>query len=102
MGKFDDVKAQCLANSGKRCVLRTTASAGLMIRGQFRRAVKEYCFINSLELDLQEDKGFFESVFMIKVTGESEVCSNFGSRRPRSNNQRKVTERNHVRISFKS
>ncbi|MGB6771209.1 MAG: hypothetical protein WBF51_04310 [Candidatus Dormiibacterota bacterium] len=45
-------------------------TAGAAIRRQFRRALREGCLELGVGLNLDEDKGWFDSQFMIELTGE--------------------------------
>lgn len=38
-------------------------NAGALVRGQLRRAVKQYAWEHGYELEVEEDKGLFESLF---------------------------------------
>jgi len=53
--------------------LKFSATAGALIRKQFRRELEKVCFENDLELDIRENKGFFESDYFIKITGEDHI-----------------------------
>jgi hypothetical protein len=48
--------------------------AGMLFRRQVRREIKAYGLASGLNIEIEEDKGFFNSIFFIKATGnESEV-----------------------------
>lgn len=42
-------------------------TAGVLVRGQFRRALKEYCFARHYTLSIDEDKGLLESLFSVTI-----------------------------------
>ena len=49
--------------------IKTSMTAGMAVRGTIKRRLKEYCFNRGLKLDIQEDKGFLESLLLIKIEG---------------------------------
>ena len=50
--------------------LKLLWNIGIGARGQVRRAVITVCEVNELEWDIQEEKGFLGSLFIIKIKGE--------------------------------
>ena len=44
-------------------------SAGAAIRGQIRRNLKKAAWGMGLEIEFEEDKGFFESTYRVTVSG---------------------------------
>lgn len=59
---------------------RIEITAGLLSRGAIRRAIKSLAFEYSLELDLQEDKGWLESLFLLSVRGPGYDVLSFQNR----------------------
>lgn len=66
---------------------------GLLLRGDFRRHLKEACFRSDVELDLSENKGWLASTFYGTLDGPRtavdtiqawmlQVCSDFGDSGP--------------------
>lgn len=43
------------------------ASAGVLIRGQVRRALRSYAFERGYKLTIEEDKGMLESLLLVKL-----------------------------------
>lgn len=52
--------------------LKTYVECGKLISGQFENALKNYCFMNSVELKLQIDKGFFTNTIRIVAEGKEQ------------------------------
>lgn len=50
--------------------LKFRCTVGALIRGGFTRGLQNVCFDHDLSLEITESKGFFESEFYIKITGE--------------------------------
>ena len=44
-----------------------TITAGALVRGQVKRALKSYCFARGYPITIGEDKGFFESLLMVEI-----------------------------------
>lgn len=42
-------------------------TAGALVRGQVRRAVKQYCWARGYTFTVEEDKGFFESLLYFEI-----------------------------------
>jgi hypothetical protein len=47
--------------------------AGLLVRSSFRRNLKSLCFKCNVALELEEEKGWLSSTFLIKMTGNDAV-----------------------------
>jgi hypothetical protein len=56
-------------NSGTRCSAKFVVRAGLLIRGEVRSEIRRLAFKRDVELDLDEDKGWIESDFMVRLRG---------------------------------
>ena len=52
-------------------VLRFSVEAGIVVRGQVKRAINSYLFTRGLEFEVKEDKGWLESMFYYTVRGDS-------------------------------
>lgn len=48
--------------------LTFSAVAGALVRGKLRRDIKQYAWTHDYELVIDEDKGWFESLFRIELT----------------------------------
>jgi hypothetical protein len=48
--------------------IKFSAQLGALLRGQFRRSLKSYCFSRGYTLDLVEDKGFLESLYNVTIS----------------------------------
>jgi len=44
-----------------------TAEVGALVRGQFIRELKEYCFLRGYDIAVDENWGFLESLYRIKI-----------------------------------
>lgn len=42
-------------------------SVGALVRGQVRREIKRYCFEHKFDVDVDEDKGLFESLLNVTM-----------------------------------
>lgn len=49
-------------------VLRMTASAGVLIRGNFISELKRYCWLHNYQIEVDEDKHFLDSEYRIRIT----------------------------------
>ena len=49
--------------------LKLSFEAGRLIRGRVVSKIKTYCFRRDLTCEVEEDKGFWESTFRIKISG---------------------------------
>jgi hypothetical protein len=58
-------------------VYRSQAQAGLAVRGQARRIIRALAHSLGLKLDLEEEKGCLDSLFLITVTGEEAQTERF-------------------------
>lgn len=54
---------------GSKATLRFPVKAGVGLRTSFRRELTSYCWSRDLQLNLQEQKGFLETLFLVKVEG---------------------------------
>lgn len=50
--------------------LRFVVEAGIGARGGIKKKVKTYCFMNSLECKVSEDKGWISSELRFEIIGE--------------------------------
>lgn len=62
------VKAAMAENA--RTVARVTVEAGVAIRGFVKRQVIAFCAQHDIECDVQEEKGFLESVYIFTLKGD--------------------------------
>lgn len=46
-----------------------TLEAGALVRGTVIRSLRSFCWNNQLDIDVQEDKGFFESLYRVRIMG---------------------------------
>jgi hypothetical protein len=58
------------------CEIVFTAIIGVTMRGQFKRAMRGYCWSNRYELHIDEDKGWFDSVLRFRLTVPSAEATN--------------------------
>jgi hypothetical protein len=58
------------------CEVSFTATVGATKRGQFKRAMRAYCWSNRYELQIDEDKGRLESVLRFRLTVPSAEATN--------------------------
>lgn len=56
----------------EKCSARMRFEAGATIRKSVVSTLKDGAFDHGVKLDIDEDKGWFESVFRIKITGSKE------------------------------
>ena len=54
-----------------------TIEVGAFIRGQIRREIEKAAWSCGLEIETQESKGFFESVYKFTVRGNAKVVKSF-------------------------
>ena len=52
--------------------LRFPVTAGRFIRGDVRRAIKQAAWAQGCEVEIEEDRGFWESAMRFTITGPSE------------------------------
>lgn len=52
---------------GDSAEITFSIEVGRLFRGQARRELKSYCFVNGLELSIDEDRGFLESLLLVKM-----------------------------------
>jgi hypothetical protein len=57
--------------------LKFSLVAGLLIRGTIRRGLKLLAFSHDIDLEIEEERGLIESVFLIKGEGENEKTRQF-------------------------
>lgn len=56
-------------NQDRIATITTYANVGKLVSGQFERELKNYCFMNDVELKLEIEKAFFMNTFRLKMTG---------------------------------
>jgi len=44
--------------------------AGLLTRSAFQTELRNLCFLRGLELEIEEDRGIFSSIFRFEISGE--------------------------------
>ena len=55
--------------------LKLTATMHFGIRGRFIRTLKKYAFHIDIDLDIEEEKGLINSVFLITAHGSKEAIA---------------------------
>jgi hypothetical protein len=56
-------------NAERVVTLKFPIVAGLLVRGEVRTKLRLLSFANGVELRLEEDKGWLESLFMVRLEG---------------------------------
>jgi len=47
--------------------IKVTVEVGLLLRRDFVSSLKRFCFMNDMELTMEESKGWLESLYLIKA-----------------------------------
>ena len=47
--------------------VKVTVEVGLLLRRDFVSSLKRFCFMNDMELTMEESKGWLESLYLIKA-----------------------------------
>lgn len=53
--------------------IRFTVSAGILMRRGIISRLKAYCFSRGLAIEVDEEKGFFDSDYFVTITGDYEA-----------------------------
>jgi hypothetical protein len=53
-------------------IVRTNYVAGALIRKKIKREINRYCFLHEIKLNLEEDRGWFDSQYNLTLTGKKE------------------------------
>jgi len=64
------------SNKDRIAIIKFTFTAGVLIRGQFRRFLEKEKFQRSnLKINYKEDKGFLDSEFFVTIEGKYGIAS---------------------------
>ena len=69
LSSVDKIKSKELVS------LNTTVIVGAAIRRGIINSLKNLCFLHNVKVNIEEDKGWLESYYRIKMTGERGVVS---------------------------
>lgn len=54
-----------------------TYTAGILIRGQVKDFVKDFCQLKRLGCEIREERGILDSIYVVKVVGDDEGIRQF-------------------------
>ena len=57
--------------------LKTWVSAGALIRGRLKSAILVYCWEHDITCNITEDKGWFNSVYYLHLSGTQDALETF-------------------------
>ena len=64
------MKVKRMSRNNDPYELKFTCTVGSGIREEFKRKLRTFAFMNDVKLDIDEDKGFLTSHFLVRAEGK--------------------------------